>query len=136
MSAKACHAAQVTIRGVNVWGDPRVPNNDGIDIDSSSDVLITRTNVSTLDDAICVKSNDSEPHDCHACCFSHPTLLAVLPALHERWCDLHLLIASPKYGAAPQTILRPDHIDNTIKSLIDCAQRPGPCRTCWWRIAM
>ena len=45
---------------MNIWGDPRVPNNDGIDIDSSADVLITHTNVSTLDDAICVKSNDSE----------------------------------------------------------------------------
>ena len=105
MPAKACHAAQVTIRGVNVWGDPRVPNNDGIDIDSSSDVLITRTNVSTLDDAICVKSNDSEPHDRIAFWFSHQALLPVLPALHELWCDLHLLMASPSHGATPQTIL-------------------------------
>ena len=51
----------MTIRGLNIWGDPRVPNNDGIDVDSSADVLITHTNVSTLDDAICVKSNDREP---------------------------------------------------------------------------
>ena len=105
LPAEACRAAQVTIRGVNVWGDPRVPNNDGIDIDSSSDVLITRTNVSTLDDAICVKSNDSEPHDRTASWLSHQALLAVLPALHELWYDLHLLMASPSHGAAPQTIL-------------------------------
>ena len=51
---------QVEVRGLTIWGDPAVPNNDGMDIDSSSNVLVTHTNVSALDDAICIKTDDGE----------------------------------------------------------------------------
>ena len=51
----------VTVDGTYIWGDPRVPNNDGIDIDSSQNVIVRNVNVSTCDDAICFKANDGVP---------------------------------------------------------------------------
>ena len=64
------------MRGLNIWGDPAIPNNDGMDIDSSSNVLVQRTNASALDDAICIKTDDGEllcsaeevSRTCSMCC--------------------------------------------------------------------
>lgn len=47
----------ILIDGINVFGDPRMPNNDGIDIDSSRNVTIRNTHISTADDGICLKSS-------------------------------------------------------------------------------
>ena len=48
----------MTVRGLTIWGDPLVPNNDGMDIDSSTNVHVSHTHVSALDDAICIKTDD------------------------------------------------------------------------------
>jgi polygalacturonase len=37
-------------------GDREVPNNDGIDIDSSSNITVTGCTIDTADDAICIKT--------------------------------------------------------------------------------
>ena len=47
----------ILIDGINVIGDPRMPNNDGIDIDSSRHVTIRNSHISTADDGICLKSS-------------------------------------------------------------------------------
>ena len=47
----------ILIDGITVLGDPRMPNNDGIDIDSSRNVTIRNTHVSVADDGICLKSS-------------------------------------------------------------------------------
>jgi polygalacturonase len=45
-----------TIDGIRIEGDLRMPNNDGIDIDWSSNVLIRGCNISTGDDCISLKT--------------------------------------------------------------------------------
>jgi len=47
----------LVIRNVNVYGDWRMPNNDGLDICSSRNVLIENVNVDTGDDCITPKTN-------------------------------------------------------------------------------
>jgi polygalacturonase len=46
-------------------GDNSIPNNDGIDIDSSSHVIVNGCTVDTADDAICIKTTllDTPCHD-------------------------------------------------------------------------
>ena len=48
--------------GVHIYnwtqhGDERWPNNDGIDIDSSSNVLLEDSNIDTADDGVCIKGS-------------------------------------------------------------------------------
>lgn len=47
----------VMIRGVHITGDPRVINNDGIDIDCCRNVTVSDCMIETGDDAIAVRSN-------------------------------------------------------------------------------
>ena len=54
-------SSDITIQNTYIYGDPRVPNNDGMDIDSSQNVLVQGVSVSTCDDAICFKANDGAP---------------------------------------------------------------------------
>jgi len=49
----------VTVDSLNIYGDERFPNNDGIDPDSSTDVTIRNTYVDVADDAICPKASAS-----------------------------------------------------------------------------
>ncbi|KAM0871988.1 hypothetical protein ACQ4PT_039028 [Festuca glaucescens] len=44
------------IRNVSIYGDFDTPNNDGIDIESSNNTIITDCHIDTGDDAICPKS--------------------------------------------------------------------------------
>jgi len=39
------------------WGDERWPNNDGIDIDSSSHVVVEDSTIDTADDGVCIKGS-------------------------------------------------------------------------------
>ena len=45
------------VRDWTQHGDERWPNNDGIDIDSSSDVLLERSAIDTADDGVCIKGS-------------------------------------------------------------------------------
>lgn len=54
--AVACR--NLTIDRVTVYGDWRYPNNDGIDIDSCIDVVITNSDINVADDGVCLKSTD------------------------------------------------------------------------------
>jgi hypothetical protein len=51
----------VFIRGVTLISDMRGPNTDGIDPDSSRNVMISDCYIETGDDAICLKSRDGNP---------------------------------------------------------------------------
>jgi polygalacturonase len=51
------NVTDLLIRRVNVYGDWRMPNNDGIDICSSANVLIDHVNIDTGDDCITSKTN-------------------------------------------------------------------------------
>ena len=44
------------VNELQVHGDPRFPNNDGIDIDSSQHVVVTNSAIDTADDGVCIKS--------------------------------------------------------------------------------
>ncbi|EFJ52265.1 hypothetical protein VOLCADRAFT_44529, partial [Volvox carteri f. nagariensis] len=46
----------VFMRGLVVEGDMNFPNNDGIDIDGSSNVTLLQSYVATADDAVCIKA--------------------------------------------------------------------------------
>jgi polygalacturonase len=46
----------VTVQSVYIKGDWEVFNNDGVDIDSSSDVSVLDSTIDTADNALCVKS--------------------------------------------------------------------------------
>lgn len=54
-------SSDVMLTGLNITGDWEIPNNDGIDIDSSIDVAVHRCWVDTADDAICLKTTRPEP---------------------------------------------------------------------------
>ena len=49
-----------TVDGIDIQATDYIPSSDGIDIDSSSDVLITGTRISTFDDCISIKSGRDE----------------------------------------------------------------------------
>ena len=53
-------SAHVTLDELRIYGDRMIANNDGMDIDSSTDVLVSRVHVDTGDDGICLKT--SVPH--------------------------------------------------------------------------
>lgn len=48
----------VHIRGINILADVNFPNNDGIHINSSRDVVIADCNITTGDDSIVVRANN------------------------------------------------------------------------------
>ncbi len=50
----------VTVDNVIIKNHPKSPNTDGIDISNSKDVFITNCNISTGDDAICIKNKKEE----------------------------------------------------------------------------
>jgi hypothetical protein len=52
---RSCH--NVTVDSLYIYGDERFPNNDGIDPDSSTDVVIRNTYIDVADDAICPKAS-------------------------------------------------------------------------------
>lgn len=54
MHLVAC--CDVTISGVIVDNDPRMPNTDGLVIDSCHDVLVEDVDISTADDGVCLKT--------------------------------------------------------------------------------
>ena len=47
----------ILVDGIRIDGDLRMPNNDGIDVDSSRNVTIRNAYISTADDGICLKSS-------------------------------------------------------------------------------
>jgi len=49
-----------TVDGIDIRATDYIPSSDGIDIDSSSDILITGTRISTFDDCISIKSGRDE----------------------------------------------------------------------------
>jgi hypothetical protein len=51
------NCTRVWVRDWTQHGDERWPNNDGIDIDSSSDVLVERVTIDTADDGVCIKGS-------------------------------------------------------------------------------
>jgi polygalacturonase len=51
------NCSRVTVSQLTQLGDPRFPNNDGIDIDSSQHVLVQDSSFDTADDGICIKSS-------------------------------------------------------------------------------
>ncbi|MFB3826244.1 MAG: glycoside hydrolase family 28 protein [Bryobacteraceae bacterium] len=51
----------VFIRGITMISDMRGPNTDGIDPDSSRNVMISDCYIETGDDAICLKTRDGNP---------------------------------------------------------------------------
>jgi hypothetical protein len=62
-AAWVCHLFQsrrVTVRGVDIYSHAK-PNNDGIDVDSTSDVLIEACTINTGDDAVCIKATSPLP---------------------------------------------------------------------------
>lgn len=50
------NCSRVAITNMHVIGDPRFPNNDGIDIDSSQHVSVSDSSIDTADDGVCIKS--------------------------------------------------------------------------------
>ena len=54
MHLVACAAVVVT--GVTVNNDRRLPNTDGLVIDSCHDVLVERVKIATADDGVCLKT--------------------------------------------------------------------------------
>ena len=51
------NCSRVYVRDWKQHGDERWPNNDGVDIDSSSDVLVERSSIDTADDGVCIKGS-------------------------------------------------------------------------------
>jgi len=51
---------QVQLHGLRIWNHAN-RNNDGLDIDSSQDVLISDCQIDSSDDALCLKSEGSAP---------------------------------------------------------------------------
>ncbi len=62
-AAWTCHFYQsktIKVNNINIYSHAH-QNNDGIDLDSSSDVLITNSHIDTGDDAICIKATSNKP---------------------------------------------------------------------------
>ena len=49
-------SSDVLLAGLKISGDWEIPNNDGIDIDASSDVIVRQCWIDTADDSICIKT--------------------------------------------------------------------------------
>lgn len=54
------YSNDVEIRNVNIRAERYIPSSDGIDIDSSSDVLISNVDIDVNDDCIAIKSGKDE----------------------------------------------------------------------------
>lgn len=50
------NSTDVTLSHLYIRGDYDIPNNDGIDIDSSVNVVVRDVDIDTADDAICMKT--------------------------------------------------------------------------------
>lgn len=50
------NSSYVTLTDLYIRGDYNIPNNDGIDVDSSVNVVIKNVDIETADDAICIKT--------------------------------------------------------------------------------
>jgi polygalacturonase len=57
-TVQLCYSKNITVDGITIQNniEGRGPSTDGIDVDSSSDVTITRCDISCNDDAICMKA--------------------------------------------------------------------------------
>jgi polygalacturonase len=51
------NCSHVLVTNWTQHGDERWPNNDGIDIDSSSHVLVEKSSIDTADDGVCIKGS-------------------------------------------------------------------------------
>lgn len=51
------NCTRVLLQNFTQFGDERWPNNDGVDIDSSSHVLIADSRIDTADDGVCIKGS-------------------------------------------------------------------------------
>ena len=49
-------SSNVFLTRLHIYGDWRWPNNDGIDVDSSSHVTVSYSKIETADDAVCIKT--------------------------------------------------------------------------------
>ena len=64
MPARTLHVIgshTVTVQGVTVLNDWEIPNNDGVDIDSSKLVWISGCNITAWDDGMCIKTTLRTP---------------------------------------------------------------------------
>lgn len=50
------NSSNIQVTGINIMSDDDIPNTDGIDIDSSSHVLISQSTIHTADDSVCIKT--------------------------------------------------------------------------------
>jgi polygalacturonase len=53
------NSTDVTVSNLYIRGDYNIPNNDGIDIDSSENVDVRNVDIDTADDAICIKTTQA-----------------------------------------------------------------------------
>lgn len=54
-------SANVVVAGLHVQNDLTAPNTDGMDLDSSENVLVTNCTINTADDHVAVKSGNGAP---------------------------------------------------------------------------
>lgn len=59
------NSSHVSLSNLKIRGDPGIPNNDGIDVDSSEHVSISGIDVDTADDALCIKTTEPGRHTAH-----------------------------------------------------------------------
>ncbi len=55
-SVHVLNSANVTLSHIRITGDWEIPNTDGVDIDSSTDVILTASWIDVADDAVCIKT--------------------------------------------------------------------------------
>jgi len=57
-TVQLCYSKNITVDGLTIQNNigGKGPSTDGIDVDSSSDIIITRCDISCNDDAICMKA--------------------------------------------------------------------------------
>ena len=53
------NSSYVTLTDLYIRGDYNIPNNDGIDVDSSEHVFVRNVDINTSDDAICIKTTQA-----------------------------------------------------------------------------
>lgn len=59
------NSSHVALSDLLIRGDPGIPNNDGIDIDSSEHVSVDGIDVDTADDALCIKTTERGRRTAH-----------------------------------------------------------------------
>lgn len=87
----------VVVQGVSVQGDWDLYNNDGVDVDGSSNVTVSGCNVDTADDAICIKTTDAR----------HPT-----SNVQVRDCRLRSRSSAVKIGSESRADMSGLHFSN------------------------